>query len=971
MATSDRASRAIGVLFSSLLIVGLILPWVTRPEQQQLRIDAQWYWSRQDYSQVDAATTRLLELNPKDASGIVLAADLAAHRHQDERAIELYSQVPANSPLLMTQHAQFGLAERSYQTGNLQNAERSLRTALELNPQDLDACQRLSRILYLEGRAWEARPYLETLVSNGRFIVDELVMLASTESWIITDPSFQQLHSTGGLFQLGMAKVDMLQNRYQKALQRLELVLQDHRELGEVQGSYGRLLMYLKQDAAFEKWQNNLPDSALAHPEVWYALGLAARERGDGNEAVRCLVSALRKQPFHRVANYQLAQELAQLGETELAEVFSERARRLAQVHSLAGELLTIRDPDMTREICLLLLDLGRNLEACGWADMVRRFSPEESWYSDVISEAKKRGLRTTIEIRELQAVAELPLFSRTHRPRRPQMSTSSPPAQTDDLAVVHFDDIAPQAGIDFRYNIGRSISDGMEHIFETTGGGVGVVDLDNDGYPDLYFAQAGNWKESHSDLPDQVYRNLGSGQFQDIAAPAGIQEHKFSQGVTVGDLNEDGWPDIYVCNLGHNSCFINNGDGTFTESAMQMGNSSDLWSLSAAIADLNGDQLPDLYVVNYLNSQEVAERSCKHEGQPRSCAPTMFSGAQDRLFLNSGDGHFTDVTEQSGIVVPDGKGLGILVADFMNNGIPEIYVGNDTVANFLFVQTSIDEQGIPRYSNEAVLRGLAYNDQGQVQATMGMATTDVNGDGRLDIFATNFYHDANTLYVQTEDHFFQENTRGANLYDSGFYMLGFGTQFVDSSRTGNLDIAVTNGHVDRTFATGEPDLMKPQLFRNYGTQGFREADSASIGSYFDEQMLGRGLAVLDWNNDGLQDLVVTHLDRPAALLNNSTDTDNHFLQLLLVGTQAPRIPIGASVDVLLSSSRHIQRQLIAGDGYQVRNDPRLLLGLGSDSDIDSVTIHWPGDHTEVFTNITSNQHWTIVQGQQPVSSPQ
>ena len=207
----------------------------------------------------------------------------------------------------------------------------------------------------------------------------------------------------------------------------------------------------------------------------------------------------------------------------------------------------------------------------------------------------------------------------------------------------IRFVEESEELGVNFQYDISKDLTAGMEHIFETTGGGIGVLDFDQDGRVDIYFAQGCDWRKRTflSGKSDELYRNMGESGFNEISEDASIREFRFSQGVAAGDLNADGFDDLYICNLGENSCFINNGDGTFTESATILNNSTSAWSLSAGIADLNGDSLADLYVVNYLDSEEVANRVCKHESQPRACAPTMFKGSQDQLYISDGVGGF------------------------------------------------------------------------------------------------------------------------------------------------------------------------------------------------------------------------------------------------------------------------------------------------------------------------------------------
>jgi tetratricopeptide (TPR) repeat protein len=937
------------------LIFGLPL---TRTELQRLRQQAGLLIAREDYSLATDVVEQLLTLAPDDEWGRLCSATLSIRALQGHEAEEELKGLTDSQDPLVCQQANLLLGERSFRQGRTLVAETALRRSLELNPRDLKSNQFLANLLYLEGRTWEARPYLEEQIRQGVFLADELVMLSSSEQWITEDAHYRERFPEETRLELGIARIEILKNLHTSARSRLEKIVDANPDLSEAMAALGRTMLALGDHDSLAKWQESLKPQHSEHPEVWQVLASVARNHSDRTEAIRCCLAVLKRHPFHGVATYQLSQELSRAGELDLAEKMLDRARRITRVATLAGELREMNDVVMMEQACEILLSLGRNIEAAGWADMARRSKKEIAWPHRILQQISSTQLRTVQEIPDLERIEELAsLWAITKPTRIPETMPSK------NLEQVTFSDVAPEAGLQFLYDVGKDLNAGMEHIFETTGGGVGVVDFDVDGRPDLYFAQSGNWQEpvSRTSPLDQLFRNRPEGHFSAVTAAAGIHEANFSQGVTAGDLNEDGLPDIYVCNLGQNSCFVNNGDGTFTEMAMELGISSQEWSLSAAFADLNDDGLSDLYLVNYLNRDEVAARNCKHEGQPRSCAPTMFQGAADCLFLNNGDGTFRNVSQESGIVRDDAKGLGLIVADFLKDGRLEVYVGNDTVPNFFFVRSGISEEGTPIYSDEATIRGIAYNGSGQSQATMGISAADVNNDGLLDLFSTNFYEDANTFYVQTAEHYFEDRTRDANLFDAGFYMLGFGCQFIDAARSGQYDIAITNGHVDRSFATGEPDRMRPQYFQFDGSDGFSEVRE-NLGAYFSEELLGRAMASLDWNNDGAQDLVITHLDRPAALLENRTATTGHFLNLTMIGTRSPRLPIGARLEILLSDGRKLHRQLTTGDGYEARNDQRVFVGVG-DSSVESVVLNWPSGLKETFSNLPLDSFLVMVEG--------
>jgi hypothetical protein len=541
---------------------------------------------------------------------------------------------------------------------------------------------------------------------------------------------------------------------------------------------------------------------------------------------------------------------------------------------------------------------------------------------------------------------------------------TAPRPAAKIERPGFRFENVAAIAGLDFRFFNGADPSSGRAYMFEFNGGGVTVLDYDNDQWPDLYFTQGCRWPVQLADTRhrDKLFRNLGNGRFADVTDDAGLGDTGFSCGATAGDFDNDGWPDLYVANIGTNRFYRNRGDGTFQDVTKETGTAGDDWSMGAAFGDFNDDGLPDLYVVNYLAGPDVFERACFDGGQPVQCGPTLFRGAQDRVYLNLGDGRFADQTSQSGIVAPDGKGLGLVVADFDGSGRLGVYVANDTTANFLFVNPQGDSGRPLRFVEEALLAGAAFDEHGRAQASMGIAADDANGDGRLDLFVTNFYREPNALYLQTADGRFEDAIRAAGMHGPSFEQMGWGTQFLDADLDGRPDLALLNGHVNDFRQSGIPFKMPAQFFWNAGGGQFLEAPADELGPYFEERHLGRAMARLDWNRDGRDDFCATHIDAPSALLESRTKTTGNYLSIRLIGVTGERDATGTRLE-LAASERHWRRQLTAGDGFAACNERLVTIGLGNATQVDQLVVSWRGGRTETFSNLPVNVRLTIVEG--------
>jgi hypothetical protein len=481
----------------------------------------------------------------------------------------------------------------------------------------------------------------------------------------------------------------------------------------------------------------------------------------------------------------------------------------------------------------------------------------------------------------------------------------------------------------------------------------------------------------SHS---NQLFRRHSDGQYTRVTAEAGLIQHDYFFGCATGDFDNDGFDDVYVTSFDRNSLWHNNGDATFSEIAAQALPDPPRWSSSAAFADVNRDGILDLYVVNYLQSSDDPPRLCPRRDSPdgyTQCPPTAFVATDDVLLLGDGVGGFRDATTECGIDGVDGKGLGVVIFDADEDTWPDIYVANDGMPNFLYLNEtagktvqSPEEPLLPVFREHAMQWGAAVNAEGAAESSMGIACGDYDADGRPDLFLTHFFGETNTMYRNVEGSMFLDQSTRSRLGPSSRMVLGFGVGFVDCENDGWLDLFVANGHVDdMTWAVDqEPYRMRPQLYRNERDGRFVEV-SRWAGDYFQANWIGRGAAVGDLDNDGDVDVVVSHQLAHSAVLRNDTPTDHRSVVLRLIG-RAPsnRSAIGAKIEAS-GLDMKLVRQIVGGDGYQSAHDRRVHIGLGKRQSVPRLDIQWPSGRRESWANVAAGTY-TIVEGDSPAVHP-
>ncbi len=552
------------------------------------------------------------------------------------------------------------------------------------------------------------------------------------------------------------------------------------------------------------------------------------------------------------------------------------------------------------------------------------------------------------------------------------QGGNSAPPA---------FEEIPPSASkITWRHTAGLSP---QMYLPETEGPGAAFLDYDNDGWMDIYLVNSGpcDFFQPAQPLRNALYRNNRDGTFTDVTAKAGVAGNAYGMGVAVGDFDNDGLPDLYVTQYPRSILYHNNGDGTFTDVTAKAGVAAPGWATSAVWFDYDNDGRLDLFVCRFVEFSRAANKPCGTPDLRIYCMPTVYPPAASWLFHNNGDGTFTDVSKETGIARALGKAWGVVAADVNNDGWQDLFVANDKVANFLF----LNRKG--KFTESGALAGVAYNVMGLARSGMGVDAADYNNDGWLDLFVSNVDHETYSLYRNNKDETFDDVSPATGLAAATRLLSGWGLKFFDYDNDGNLDLLLANGHPDTMVGRRMPELSYAEpllLFRNEGP-AWRSANtgkervphpersegwvwrnvSAESGPVFQKNLAARALALGDFDNDGSVDALITVNDAAPILLRNNAGRQNHWLGLRLVGTKANRDAVGAKITY---QAGDLQRTVwkVGGGSYLASHDPRVVLGLGQRTKVDWVEVQWPqpSGKVERFTELPINKYLTITEGE-------
>lgn len=929
--------------------------------------------------------TQLIQ-QPGDLLAGVMMSQLLVRRQQFSSAIELLDRLAATNPD-QRDVCEAEAAEVAVSAGDSLDAINRFKALVDRKPGFVSARRRLAEILNSQGFRFDANEVLRGVAAEQPLSMRDLISLINPMRPFSTFTEKPDIDNAEHLSRYGvLGVVSALRSR--SDLGEAIECLSESKLLASgdpaATAMMGLLWAETNQFDPLRRWASGTStgsDELRRYPAYWMAMGtLAMHDRDDS--AAACFVEACRREPGCIEAWTGLIAALELHDNQSAADKARKTSRLVEESAWLSQHLATDQagNVEMLQRLVEVLNGLGRWIESVAWQEMWIANSSPGSSQLKTLSGYKQELLQQYPSGRNESAIigglvpqdfgSAEPWFVKVAswdrgEPDSPYDSASDhktvTPAGFDHPVFVG---VAQSLGLDFRHRNATVPVQREFLLFQPLGGGVACLDFDLDGQVDLYFCQAATDPPGGiSQHSNRLFRQV-DGKFLDQAIASAATDYHYSMGVTAGDINQDGFADLVIGNIGVNVCLINQGDGTFRPSPVQ----DDTWqqpmlTMSVAIADLTGDGLPEIAEVNYVDDPRVYD-PIQRDAQGKATrlpGPLHFDPAPQRVFVSQGDGQWRGLSMPSDENAKPSTGMGLLVADLNSDGRNELFVGCDQKANqvWKFDSSASGDQAV--WSDAAVAMGLAYGPGGKPKACMGITAADFDHNGRLDLHITNFYDEWSSQYMQNASGVFVDAAVAMGIDNVSARVLGFGVQAVDFDNNSTWDLAIGNGHIEDFRDKGHDFKMRTQVLTMVDKK-YVSVIPTGDDDYWKTDRLARAVAKCDWNRDGRTDLVTTEVNGSAELLENRTTTQNHFLQIELVGTHAERDAIGAIVTVVAGDQAWTQFSQ-TGDGYLCKNESLLSFGVGSTNQINRIDVSWPGGKRQSFRNPPLDTRVLLVEG--------
>ena len=944
-----------------VLLVAVGIYFLDQWRRQGVRQEALQALARRDYRAARPLFARLATWWVADGEARFQLGVCEAALGNEQAARAAWDSVPAGSS--HAGQAAVARARQELEKHHLTDAESLLVRALgDQGPHATEAFETLVHLLKIEGRFREARRLVRSWwvhYPNRIGILKELAKLDTPNAYA-PDRAREMLSLAeraapdDSRIGLGFANLAIRGNALDEAQRRLLRLEETHPNDPAIVRARLSLALATDDEGAAHEALRHLPSDGLDPDEVLRLRAWFANRAGDTPAERTALDDMLSIQPDPSALE-RLAELEFQAGNTTRSSDLRARKAELDRARAEYEALLLLPEkPVALPRLAHLAETLGGMLEAKILWKLVLSQRPGDKEALDGVARLESRPAPPVIPS------AALPkLLADLDRARPGQHGSEKAGAEITGRVFPAFADDSESADLRFTFDSG---AEPLHHLPEIYSGGIGLLDYDGDGWLDVYVVQGGRFPpEPNAPGGDRLFRNRGDGTFEDVtsASRVGSLVRGYGHGLTVGDYDNDGRPDLFLTRWRGYTLLHNKGDGTFEDATGSAGLAGDRdLPTSAAFADFDGDGDLDLYVCHYavwdLDHPALWPR---YDGRDhyQYCDPRSLPALSDHLFRNDG-GKFTDVTQEAGIVDAEGRGLGVVTVDLDDDGKVDIFVTNDTSANFLFRNL-----GGMRFEEIAHLAGVASKASGGYMAGMGVACGDLDGDGRPDLAVTNFYGESMTFYHNLGQGIFADHTSAIGLEVPTRTSLGFGTAFLDVNNDGYLDLAATNGHVN-DFRPEVPFQMPSQLFLG-GPTGRLTDVSNQAGAPWQVPRVGRGLAVGDLDNDGLVDLLILAQNQPLAYFHNKTASRrSHALTLGLEGVRSNRDAVGARV-VVEAGGKRLSGFRFGGGSFQSASSPRLHFGLGRAEKADRVEVHWPSGAVDQFQDLAAGTGYLIREG--------